>query len=507
MILPRTFLAFGLVVLILAASPSAQQKPAPQPPPAKPAVQAPASAAANAPAQPREIPREILLKPWKGDFDAMLERRLVRVLATPSRTFFFNELGRERGYAADIVRAIEKQLNTTLGAQLGKRPLTFVIIPTTREKLLTGVAEGLGDIAVNLGVTDSRKQLVDFLVAPDAQLLSEIVLTGPASPVITTVDDLAGKTVHTRPSSTYHESLVALNEQFKKAGKPPINIVAVPDALEDEDMMEMLNLGLFEVMVGNDMTANMWSPVLPKVKLHKTIALRKGNMGWAIRKNSPLLRKAVTEAYTTAIQNTPKNLNDRLARYKGRVRQLQNPTGSEDYKRYVATIDVFKKYGAQYHFDPLMLAAQGFQESLLNQDARSPVGAIGIMQLMPATGKELAVGDITIADPNVHAGTKYMDQLLAREFPDGKFDDLNRTLFAFAAYNCGPGNMAKIRKAAAERGLDPNVWFNNVEIITAEKIGLETTTYVRNIYKYYVSYKLMEQTREAQKAARESIKK
>ena len=84
---------------------------------------------------------------------------------------------------------------------------------------------------------------------------------------------------------------------------------------------------------------------------------------------------------------------------------------------------------------------------------------------------------------------------------------MNRTLFAFAAYNCGPGNMAKIRKAAAERGLDPNVWFNNVEIITAEKIGLETTTYVRNIYKYYVSYKLMEQTREAQKAARESIKK
>jgi membrane-bound lytic murein transglycosylase MltF len=456
---------------------------------------------------PREIPRENLLKPWKGDFDAMLERRLVRVLAAPSRTFFFNELGRERGYAADIVRAIEKQLNTTLGAQLGKRPLTFVIIPMTRDRLLTGVADGLGDIAVNLGVTDTRKQSVDFLVAPDAQLLSEIVLTGPASPVITTVDDLAGKTVHVRPSSTYHESLVALNEQFKKAGKPPVDIVAVPDALEDEDMMEMLNLGLFEVVVGNDMIANMWAPILPKVKINKTVVLRKGNMGWAIRKNSPLLQKAVLGAYATAIQNTPKNLNDRLARYSGRVRQLQNPTGSEDYKRYAATIGLFKKYGAQYHFDPLMLAAQGFQESLLNQDARSPVGAIGIMQLMPATGKELEVGDITVADSNVHAGTKYMNQLLAKEFPDGKFDDLNRTLFAFAAYNCGPGNMAKIRKAAAARGLDPNVWFNNVEIVTAEKIGLETTTYVRNIYKYYVSYKLMEETHAAQQKARDAIQK
>jgi membrane-bound lytic murein transglycosylase MltF len=129
------------------------------------------------------------------------------------------------------------------------------------------------------------------------------------------------------------------------------------------------------------------------------------------------------------------------------------------------------------------------------------------MQLMPATGKELEVGDITVADPNVHAGTKYMDRLLAREFPDGKFDELNRSLFAFAAYNCGPGNMAKIRKAAAARGLDPNVWFNNVEIITAEKIGLETTTYVRNIYKYYVSYKLMEEARATQQKARDAIKK
>ena len=456
---------------------------------------------------PRAIPHEQVLKPWKGDFDGMLEKRRVRVLAVPSRTFFFNELGRERGYAVDIVRAIEKQLNTTLAKQLGKRPLTFVIIPATREQLLTGVADGLGDIAVNLGVTDARKQSVDFLVAQDAPLLSEVVLTGPSSPVINSVDDLAGKTVHARPSSTYHESLVALNEQFKQAGKPPVNIVAVPDALEDEDMMEMLNLGLFEAIVSNDQIANMWAAVLPKVKINKTVVLRKGVTGWAIRKNSALLEKAIMGAYATAIQNTPKNLADRLARYKGRVRQLQNPTGSEDYKRYEATIVLFKKYGAQYHFDPLMLAAQGYQESLLNQDARSPVGAIGIMQLMPATGKELAVGDITVADPNVHAGTKYMDQLLAREFPDAKFDELNRTLFAFAAYNCGPGNMAKIRKAAATRGLDPNVWFNNVEIVTAEKIGLETTTYVRNIYKYYVSYKLMEEAHAAQQKARDAIKK
>jgi len=466
------------------------------------------AAAQQPPAQPRAIPTDLALKPVKGDFDVMLERRRVRVLAPYSRTFFFNEMGRERGYSADLVRVVEKYLNTKLGKQLGNRPLTFLIIPTTRDKLLTGVAEGLGDIAVNVGVSDERKRLVDFILAPDAPPLAEVVLTGPASPVIKTVDDLAGQTVHARPSSVYHEDLVALNEQFKKAGKPPVNIVAVPDALEDEDMMEMLNLGILQIILVDDFVANMWAPVLPKVKVDNDVALRRGGAaGWAVRKDSPLLQKAVMDAYVNAIQNTPKNLSDRAARYKGRVRQLQNPTGSADYKRYMETIGLFKKYGAQYHFDPLMLAAQGFQESLLTQEARSPVGAIGIMQLMPATGKELQVGDITIAEPNVHAGTKYMDQLMRKEYPDARFDDVNRTLFAFAAYNCGPGNMARIRKAAAARGLDPNVWFNNVEIITAEKIGIETTTYVRNIYKYYVSYKLMEDARAAQQKAKEAIKK
>jgi membrane-bound lytic murein transglycosylase MltF len=497
MIRTRRWAALATMFAVAVAWPSAQQAPAPQK----------TTAPQQATAPPRALPTDTIMKPWKGDFDAMVEKRLVRVLAPYSRTFYFNELGRERGYAADLVRVVEKYLNTKLGKQLGNRPLTFMIVPTTRDKLISGVADGLGDIAVNVGVSEERQKLVDFVTAPDFPPVKEVVLTGPKSPVINSIDDLSGKTVHTRPSSVYHEDLVALNERFKKAGKPPVNIVAVPDALEDEDMMEMLNLGLLEVILVDDLIANMWSPVLPKVKVNKAAVLRTGTFGWAIRKGSPILQKTIMEAYVNAIQNTPKNLSDRLARYSGRVRQLQNPTGSADYKRFQDTLALFKKYATQYRFDALMLSAQGYQESQLNQEARSPVGAIGLMQVMPATGKELNVGDITVADSNVHAGTKYMDQLIGRELAGAKMDDVNRTLFAFAAYNCGPGNMAKLRKTAEARGLDPNVWFNNVEIITAEKIGIETTLYVRNIYKYYVAYKLMLAADQAQKAARETIKK
>ena len=149
-----------------------------------------------------------------------------------------------------------------------------------------------------------------------------------------------------------------------------------------------------------------------------------------------------------------------------------------------------------------MLAAQGYQESRLDQQARSEVGAIGVMQLMPATGAELKVGDIRQIEPNVHAGAKYLDQLMTRYFKDANFDEANRTLFAFAAYNAGPGRIQQMRTEAKKRGLDPDQWFNSVEIVVAEKVGAETTTYVRNIFKYYVAYKLIEDAEAAKRKAR-----
>ena len=152
-----------------------------------------------------------------------------------------------------------------------------------------------------------------------------------------------------------------------------------------------------------------------------------------------------------------------------------------------------------------MLAAQGYQESALDQSRRGPTGAIGVMQVMPATGDALKVGDIRVIDANIHAGAKYMDQLMTKYFKDAHFDEQDRSLFAFAAYNAGPGNIARMRTEAQKRGLDPDQWFNNVEVVTAEKIGIETTTYVRNIFKYYVSYKLTQEARSSAQTAKEQV--
>jgi len=468
--------------------------------------------AAGAAAQPKpdeDAQRAVALRigaEFKGDLDGLIERRAIRVAAPYSRTLYFNDKGRERGISADFVRDLEGWLNRKYQKDLGKRPITVVIRPTTRDKLLQDVADGHADIAVgNLTATEERLKIVDFALASDVKPQMELVVTGAKVGALASADDLAGKIVHVRKASSYYESLDALNGRLKQAGKPAAKLVLVPDALEDEDMMEMVNAGVLEAIVVDEWKARLWAQVLPNLKVNEGAAVRTGGqVGWAVRKGSPLLKAALDEFYLTYIKRQG-IYNQRMKSYNERVKQLKNPTASRDRQRFVDTLALFKKYGAQYHFDPLMLAAQGFQESQLNQSAKSQVGAIGIMQVMPATGAEMMVGDIRIAEANVHAGTKYMDQLMAKYLNDAEFDETNRTLFAFACYNAGPGNIRKMRAAAAERGLDDNKWFNNVELVTAEKIGIETTTYVRNIYKYFVAYRLMTDVEQMQRKAREGV--
>ncbi|MGB8436679.1 MAG: transporter substrate-binding domain-containing protein [Burkholderiales bacterium] len=470
-----------------------------------PAANQPAKPAADAAdSEPRQF--TLAVKPWTGDFDAMLERRLIRVYVPYSRSLYFIDKGRERGLAAELVRDVERWLNTKYRKQLGKRPLTLYIVAATRDRLIPDLRDGLADIAVgNLTVTEERLKEVDF-VAPDEKLVNvEILLTGPASPTIASLDDLAGKTVHVRKASSYYESLSALNERFKKEGKSPVNLMLVPDALEDEDMLEMTNAGLLQAMVVDDWKAKMWVQVLPKLVVHEDIVLREPTRkGWAIRKGSPKLAAELNETYATSARQTGV-IPYRQKQYISRIKALNNPAAGSDYKRFEQTIDLFEKYGAKYNFDPLMLAAQGYQESTLDQSKRSHVGAIGVMQIMPATGKELGVGDVTLIEANIHGGAKYMDKLMTGYFKDADFREQDRTLFAFAAYNAGPGNIRKMRREAEKRGFDPNRWFNNVELVTAEKIGMEPTTYVRNIFKYYVSYKLTEEARAQAEKLRQQV--
>ncbi|MGH8171520.1 MAG: transporter substrate-binding domain-containing protein, partial [Rhodanobacteraceae bacterium] len=321
-------------------------------------------------------------KAWTGDFDAAIERRMIRVLVPYSRSLYFNDKGRERGLTADVVREFERYINQKY--QTGKRPVTLYLVPTTRDKLLQSLVDGNGDIAAgNLTVTPEREAIVDFVVQGE-RVATEVVVTGAKAAPLDSIDALGGRTVYVRRSSSYYDSLAALNETNKVTGKPEIKLQIVPDALEDEDMMEMANAGLIDVMIVDDWKAKLWAQVLTKIVVHKDLAIRSGGrIGWAVRKNSPQFDAAIQDFFSVAKKSA--SYEYRVAQAMRRVKQIKDPTQAAAWKKFQAMLALFTQYGQKYSFDPLMLAAQGYQESQLNQAAKSHVGAIGVMQLMPAT--------------------------------------------------------------------------------------------------------------------------
>jgi membrane-bound lytic murein transglycosylase MltF len=456
------------------------------------------------------ISPEEIMKPWTGDLDGMIERQIIRVLTVYSKTFYFVDKGVQRGGVADGFRIFEEDLNKKLAQQqkLKQKHLKVrvVFIPVARGDLLPALVAGKGDIAASsLGVTEEREKLVDFSV-PMVSDAKALVVSGPASPLIASVDDLAGKEVFVRKSSVFYELLTALNKRFAAENKPAVVISEAPEELEDEDLLEMVNAGLVPLTVTADFLANFWKQVFPKIKVHQEAPLLTGGkIAWAIRKGSPQLKATVDDFMTRHAKGTSFG-NQVLARYLKNAKYVKDAASETERKKFLALIQYFQKYGDQYDVDWLLMAAQGYQESQLNQAVRSPVGAIGVMQVMPATGKELGVGDIGETEANIHAGIKYMRWMIDHYYGDEPMTRLDKALFAFASYNAGAGRVSKLRNEAAKRGLDRNVWFHNVEYVAAEKVGAETVTYVGNIYKYYIAYKLIMKSKAKREETLEKIK-
>jgi membrane-bound lytic murein transglycosylase MltF len=441
--------------------------------------------------------------PWKGDLDQMIKRRRIRALVVYSKTFYFLDRGRQRGTTYDTMHAFEDQLNRRLGT--GHLKVQVIFIPVSRDELLPGLAQGRGDIAAaNLTITDERRQLVDFS-DPLATGVDEIVVTGPKSPPIASAQDLSGQEVFVRKSSSYYESLVSLNVELQKAGKAAVRLKLAPEALEDEDLLEMLNAGLIRLVVVDSHKAEFWAQIFANIHLHPEAAVRTdGDIAWAFRKESPKLKAAVNRFVATHKRGTSFG-NQVFNRYLKSTKFVKNALDPAEIAKYERTVTLFRKYGDQYDFDWLMLTAQGYQESQLDNARRSRAGAVGVMQVLPKTGQEMQVGDVHQLDPNIHAGTKYLRFMRDRYFEDAPMDPIDKTLFAFASYNAGPAKIARLRKEAKASGLNPNVWFNNVERVVALRIGRETVTYVSNIFKYYVAYRLLEDERQERESAKKQL--
>ncbi len=429
---------------------------------------------------------------WTGDLDGMEERRLVRIIVPFSKTIYFIDRGQEFGTAVEFGKALEDYLNKGRKKQIEKIRVAFV--PTARDGLIAALNEGRGDIiAANLTVTPERLRQVDF-TDPFAKGVREILVTGPTAPPVTSLDDLAGKEVRVRASSSYYEHLQKINTMRRDQGEAEILLRPIDENLEDEDLMEMVNAGLLAWCVVDDHKARIWADIFESITLHDDIAVAENSeIAWAIRKNSPELAAALnTFVKEHKVGTTFGNIiKKRYYQNDKMVRAAYAPTEIEKFRTLRSYFD---KYGATYSFDALVLAAQGYQESHLDQSKKSPRGAVGIMQLLPSTAADKAVAITGIdrdAARNIEAGAKYLRYLATTYLNEPELDPINQALLALAAYNAGPGNLRRMRAQTVEIGLDPDKWFGNVENGAAQLIGRETVQYVSNIFKYYVAYTLL----------------
>jgi membrane-bound lytic murein transglycosylase MltF len=455
--------------------------------------------AQTAGAEPPSAMVGAVIKPWTGDLDGMIKRRVIRILTPYSRTHYFVDKGQPRGLVADAARKLEEEINRRLGTTPQTR-VHVAVQPTSRDQLYTALVEGRGDIvAAGITVTPEREKLVDFAI-PGFSGVKEVIVTGPGAAVVRTVDDLSGLYICVREKSIHFDSLKALNQTLAARGRKPIAIRTVPGALEDEDILEMVSAGLIKAAVVDDYMADFWSQILPSLTVRHDLVVREsGDIAWAVRKNSPKLLGELNAFAKTHRQGTLFG-NVLLQKYLKSTKVVKSSTSPAELSKFRALQEIFKKYAGSYDLDYVLMMAQGYQESGLDQTVRSHVGAIGVMQVMPATGRDMKVGDVHQIDANVHAGVKYIRFMIDQFFANEPIDRLNKALFAFAAYNCGPGRLRQLRAEAKRRGLNPNVWFNNVEHIAGERVGRETVQYVGNIYKYYIAYQLALQDLEHRKA-------
>ena len=435
-------------------------------------------------------------KQWQGDFSGMAERRLIRALVVFNKMQFFIDQGQYRGVSVDLLEAFEKAVNE--GNEDKALQIDLIFLPVYRDQLIPSLLEGKGDIAVgNLTITEERLAQVDFS-EPFLTDVKEIVITSSKIEPLNSIEDLAGQTVHIRKSSSYFQHAVALNEAFKEKGLKPMKIVEADEHLEDSDLLEMVDASLIPMVIVDDHKAEFWGDIFENIRLYPDIAVNEGGqIGWAFRKDSPQLAEVVNKFRETTKKGTEFG-NIVFKKYLQENKWARNALSPEAIERYQSTVELFKKYADEYEFDYLMTEALAFQESQLDHSKRSPAGAVGIMQLLPDTAADENVGipNIENLEDNVHAGHKYLRFIQDRYFDDPGIDNLNKHLLTFAAYNAGPKKILDLRDEAEKRGLDPNVWFQNVELVVAEKVGRETVQYVSNIYKYYIAYKLTQQKAE-----------
>jgi membrane-bound lytic murein transglycosylase MltF len=495
------------IMSVFAGSCSKKEAPSPRTQPPKPAplnaqdasVVAPEddAAAKNDEGRPDTLTIPLTCTRHTGDLDEMMKVRKIRALITINPISFFYRQGKPEGITYEALQEFEGYINKKY--KTGALPVRVTFIPIRPDCLEKALTEGVGDvIAEGVMITPAREQKVAFTI-PTQSDVTQLVVTGKDVPLGSGFDDLGGKPIYVNPLSAAYDNLNRISEERQEAGKPALTIKAADTALMGDDLVEMVNAGLISAAVTTSSRIELWAQVLPNIKAHPDMVVISGaKTGRVVRKNNPELKQVLDEFLQAHGIGTSFG-SILLRRYLQNTKWVKNSTSTKEMKKFAAYVEYFKKYSDQYNFD----AAQGYQESQLDQSKRSAAGAVGIMQVIPryAAAPPIDIRNVGTAEKNIEAGVKMLRNITDTYFNDPTITQGNKMLFTFASYNAGPNHIVQLRKKAAEEGLDPNKWFGNVELEVAHDIGQETVTYVGNIYKYYIAYKMAAQERREQQKA------
>ena len=453
--------------------------------PAQVVAAAPAQVVTPAPLEP-EVPPLVLrvTRPDYSDWPEIERRGLLRVLVPRDRTNFFYAEGRLRGMEYELMHEFERSLAGKAG---GARPqIDVAFVPVAFDRLIPALLEGLGDVAAGgLTITAEREQIVAF-TEPYMSGVAQIVVANRRAPPLASLDSLSGQLVVVGPGSSYLESLARLNAQFAARGLGPASVDSLGRGFATEDMLEFVNSGAFPYTVADHHVAELWSGVLGDLRLYPELQLASGDrIAWAVRRENPRLKK-VLDTFLLATRKGTRTGNVLFQRYFQGTEWIRDPDIDLRSGRLGLVLEPLQRLAPQYGFDWRLIAAQVYQESRLDPAARSRSGAIGLMQLLPATAKDMGFEDVTGVEDNLHAGIRYMAWLRDTYFSDPAMPEAVRTDLTLAAYNAGPGRVRRWRLAAADQGIDPDRWFGQVENLALESVGFEPVRYVANINKYFV---------------------
>lgn len=458
--MPRTALAYMICLLALS----------------------PLSASARLAGSQQAGPEAVQHKTQIRDLAQIRGSKTLRVLVNQSRNSSGDVKGQEIGVEYHRLQAFEDYLNARDGQKVA-----FKIIPKAKNQLLTALERGEGDLV-------APGELLDTAGSRDVQASAPIVHDVPLVLVgirgqrsFRHLDQLAGRTLSLPTGSAADEALHQLNRQLALRKLAPVKIEWVDPSLAVEDVLEMVQAGIYPLTLVEQPIAERWARVMPKLRLDRGLTLKtQGDINWFVRGDAAQLRTNIDDFLKHYKPSPSQDVAFEKA-YKNTYR-VNNPLVRGNIQKLEQLRPVLQRHADAQGIDWLDLAALAFKESKLDPGAKGSGGATGLLQITPSAAKRVGVANIQSPENNVRAAARYMALIQRKFFASPRVNERERMAFVLAAYNMGPERVQSMRQEARKRGLNPNQWFFQTERIAMEQGGANVVSFVNSVNKYYLAF-------------------